>query len=113
MNRVYLCMLQHNSMYSSIVDAFDQDMTELCKGNSQWFVDLVFGVMDGKEYDYSTMKKEEVDVVKTAKVILGHSLFSPAGWTSRDFQPVFQAEKTTDSLTFTAGKPGFGLVFLY
>jgi 5-methyltetrahydrofolate corrinoid/iron sulfur protein methyltransferase len=52
---------------------------ELTRGNRQWFADLVFGVMDGKEYDYSTMKKEEVDVVKTAKVVLGHSLFS-ASW---------------------------------
>jgi 5-methyltetrahydrofolate corrinoid/iron sulfur protein methyltransferase len=79
LNRVYLCMLQKKGMYSSIVDAFDDEMTALCKGQRGWFSDLVFGVMDGKEYDYSTMKKEEVDVVKTAKVVLGHSLFS-ASW---------------------------------
>ncbi|MDR2350463.1 MAG: dihydropteroate synthase [Deltaproteobacteria bacterium] len=76
LNRAYLCMLKKNGMYSSIVDAFDHDMFALCQGRLSWFADLVFGVMDGKEYDYSTMKKEEVDVVKTAKVLLGHSLFS-------------------------------------
>ncbi|MDR2459471.1 MAG: dihydropteroate synthase [Deltaproteobacteria bacterium] len=79
LNRVYLSMLQKKGMYSSIVDAFDPEMFALCKGERMWFADLVFGVMDGKEYDYSTMKKEEVDVVKTAKVVLGHSLFS-ASW---------------------------------
>ncbi|MDR2338834.1 MAG: dihydropteroate synthase [Deltaproteobacteria bacterium] len=79
LNRVYLCMLQKKGMYSSIVDAFDDEMFALCKGKRQWFADLVHGVMDGKEYDLSTMKKEEVDVVKTAKVVLGHSLFS-ASW---------------------------------
>jgi 5-methyltetrahydrofolate corrinoid/iron sulfur protein methyltransferase len=79
LNRVYLCMLQKKGMYSSIVDAFDDEMFALCKGKRSWFADLVFGVMDGKEYDYSTMKKDEVDVVKTAKVVLGHSLFS-ASW---------------------------------
>jgi 5-methyltetrahydrofolate corrinoid/iron sulfur protein methyltransferase len=79
LNRAYLCMLQKKGMYSSIIDAFDPEMVALCKGERSWFSDLVFGVMDGKEYDYSKMKKEEVDVVKTAKVVLGHSLFS-ASW---------------------------------
>ncbi len=76
LNQVYMCMLQRNGMYSSIVDAFDPVIMDICRGKLPWFVDLVYGVMDGKEYDYSSMKKEEVDVVKTAKVILGHSLFS-------------------------------------
>ncbi|MDR1084245.1 MAG: dihydropteroate synthase [Deltaproteobacteria bacterium] len=79
LNQVYMCMLARRGMYSSIVDAFDKDIMDLAQGKSPWFVDLVYGVMDGKEYDYSTMKKEEVNVVKTAKVILGHSLFS-ASW---------------------------------
>jgi 5-methyltetrahydrofolate corrinoid/iron sulfur protein methyltransferase len=69
-------MLQRNGMYSCIVDAFDSTIMDLCAGKMPWFVDLVYGVMDGKEYDLSTLKKEEADVVKTAKVILGHSLFS-------------------------------------
>jgi 5-methyltetrahydrofolate corrinoid/iron sulfur protein methyltransferase len=49
---------------------------DLCAGKLPWFVDLVYGVMDGKEYDIPSLKKEEADIVKTAKVILGHSLFS-------------------------------------
>lgn len=76
LNQVYVCMLKRKGMYSCIVDAFDPVINDICKGKMPWFVDLVYGVMDGKEYDYSSMKKEEIDVVKTAKVILGHSLFS-------------------------------------
>ncbi|MDR2946665.1 MAG: dihydropteroate synthase [Candidatus Adiutrix sp.] len=76
LNQVYLCMLKRKGMYSCIVDAFDPIIMDICKGKMPWFVDLVYGVMDGKEYELGAMKKEEVDVIKTAKVILGHSLFS-------------------------------------
>ena len=76
LNQVYMCMLGRAGMHSTIMDAFDPIQVKLCAGEMPWFVDLVFGVMDGKQYDYSTMKKEEIDVVKTAKVILGHTLFS-------------------------------------
>ncbi|MDR3038915.1 MAG: dihydropteroate synthase [Candidatus Adiutrix sp.] len=79
LNQVYLCMIQRKGMYSTIVDAFDPVQMDLCKGKLPWFSDLVFGVMDGKTYDLNSLKKEERDVVKTAKVILGHSLFS-ASW---------------------------------
>jgi 5-methyltetrahydrofolate corrinoid/iron sulfur protein methyltransferase len=79
LNRTYLCMLQKKGMHSSIVDAFDPEMTALCSGDRTWFSDLVSGVMDGKEYDYRDLRKEEADVVKTAKVILGQTIFS-ASW---------------------------------
>ncbi len=76
LNQTYMCMLARKGMYSSIVDSFDTVIMDICRGNRQDIVDLVYGVMDGQEYDYSTMDKEAVDYVKTAKVILGHSLFS-------------------------------------
>ncbi len=76
LNQVYMCMLKRKGMYSCIVDAFDPVIMDICKGKMPWFVDLVYGVMDEKEFDLGSMKKEEVDVIKTARVILGHSLFS-------------------------------------
>lgn len=75
-NRTFMIMLQRNGMYSCIVDGFDDTIMSICRGERQDIVDLVYGVIDGQEYDYSTMDKEAVDYVKTAKVILGHSLFS-------------------------------------
>ncbi|MDR3154054.1 MAG: dihydropteroate synthase [Deltaproteobacteria bacterium] len=82
LNRVYLCMLRRKGMYSSIVDAFDPEMFALCQNKRGWFAQLVFDTMEGKydgAPDYSKMKKEEAEVIKTAKVVLGHSLFS-ASW---------------------------------
>jgi 5-methyltetrahydrofolate corrinoid/iron sulfur protein methyltransferase len=79
LNRVYLCMLARKGMYSCIVDGFDTEIMDLCKGKMPWYSELVYSVMDGKEFDLPSLKKEEADVVKTAKVILGHSLFS-ASW---------------------------------
>ncbi|MDR1312233.1 MAG: dihydropteroate synthase [Deltaproteobacteria bacterium] len=85
LNKTYLCMLIKKGMYSSIVDSFDPStpcMFDLCQGRANWFAQLVWDTMDGKydgAPDYSKMKKEEADVVKTAKVVLGHSLFS-ASW---------------------------------
>ena len=76
LNQTYMCMLARKGMYSSIVDAFDPIIMDICRGKRQDIVDLVYGVMDGKEYDFSTMDKEAVDYVKTAKVILGMSVFS-------------------------------------
>jgi 5-methyltetrahydrofolate corrinoid/iron sulfur protein methyltransferase len=82
LNKTYLCMLVKKGMYSSIVDSFDPTtpcMFDLCKGKVNWWYQLVSDTMDGKydgSPDYSKMKKEEADVVKTAKVVLGHSLFS-------------------------------------
>jgi 5-methyltetrahydrofolate corrinoid/iron sulfur protein methyltransferase len=76
LNQTYMIMLQRKGMYSSIVDAFDPVIMDICRGKRQDIVDLVYGVMDGKEYDYSGMDKEAVNYIKTAKVILGHSLFS-------------------------------------
>jgi 5-methyltetrahydrofolate corrinoid/iron sulfur protein methyltransferase len=76
LNQTYLCMLARKGMYSCIIDGFDPVIMDICRGKRQDIVDLVYGVMDGKEYDFSTMDKEAVDYVKTARVILGHTLFS-------------------------------------
>jgi len=75
-NQTFMILLQRKGMYSCIVDGFDDQIMSICRGERQDIVDLVWGVMDGQEYDYSTMDKEAVDYVKTAKVILGHILFS-------------------------------------
>lgn len=76
LNRTYMLMLEKNGMYSAIVDAFDDEMTEICKGGKENVRKIVWDVMDGKEIDMSKLSKEEVDYVKTAKVILGHTLYS-------------------------------------
>ena len=76
LNQVYMIMLQRHGMYSCIIDGFDDVIMNICRGKRQDIVDLVHGVMDGKEYDYSKMDKEASDYIKTARVILGKTLFS-------------------------------------
>lgn len=75
-NQTFMIMLQRKGMYSCIVDGFDDQIMSICRGERQDIVDLVFGVMDEQEFDYSTMDKEAADYVKTAKVILGQTIFS-------------------------------------
>lgn len=76
LNQVYMIMLQRKGMYSCIIDGFDDRIMSICRGERQDIVDLVYGVMDGQEFDFSSMDKEAVEYVKTSRVILGHSLFS-------------------------------------
>jgi branched-chain amino acid aminotransferase len=51
LNRVYLCMLARNGMYSCIVDAFDQEIMDLCAGKLPWYSKLVYEVMDGIKHE--------------------------------------------------------------
>lgn len=76
MNQTYMIMLQRYGMYSCIIDAFDDRIMSICRGERPDIVEVVHGVMDGKEYNTATMDKEAADYVKTAKVLLGHSLYS-------------------------------------
>ena len=51
-------------------------MTVFCGDKKQSIKDLICKVADGEDVDTSSLEKEEVDYVKTAKVIMGHSLYS-------------------------------------
>ncbi|ABW68985.1 dihydropteroate synthase [Desulfosudis oleivorans] len=74
LNQTYMIMLERYGMYSVISDPLDEKLTDIAKGNRPDIVEVVHAVMDGEEPDAST--QEMVDYVKTAKVILGHSLYS-------------------------------------
>ena len=76
LNRTYMIMLGRNGMYSAIVDAFDKDLIAIARGERQDIVDLVYNVMDGKDVDLASLDKELQNYVKTARVLLGQSLYS-------------------------------------
>ena len=76
LNQTYLVMLQKYGMSSAIVDAFDTKLKAVARGERQDLVDLVWRVMDGEEVDTGSLSKEEVDYVKTAKLLMGQSLYS-------------------------------------
>ncbi len=76
LNQTYMVMLMKYGMYSAIVDAFDEDLRKIARGERDDLVKLVHRVMDGEEVDSGSLSKEEVDYVKTTKLLLGHSLYS-------------------------------------
>jgi 5-methyltetrahydrofolate corrinoid/iron sulfur protein methyltransferase len=76
LNQTYMIMLGKLGMKSCIVDAFDEGLRDIGRGKRPDIEALVHQVMDGNEPDLSSLDKEAQDYVKTAKVLLGHSLYS-------------------------------------
>jgi len=78
LNRTYQMMLQRYGLYSSIVDVLDKDMMSMITGGMQKMVDLIHRTMDGEDIDLSPLSQEEINYVKTAKVLMGETLYSDA-----------------------------------
>jgi 5-methyltetrahydrofolate corrinoid/iron sulfur protein methyltransferase len=76
LNQTYMVMLERKGMYSCIADAYDDPLIAIARGEKPEVVEIVHKVMDGEEIDMGSLSKELQDHVKTAKVILGHSLYS-------------------------------------
>ena len=76
LNQTYMIMLERHGMYSCIIDAFDDKIMDIARGNRPDIVELVHKIMDGEAVDLSGLPKEMQDYAKTAKVILGHTLYS-------------------------------------
>ena len=76
LNQTYLMMLMKYGLDSAIVSAFDTDLVAIARGERADLVNLVHRVMEGEEVDTGTLTQEEVDTVKTTKILLGHSLYS-------------------------------------
>ena len=76
LNQTYMVMLERKGMYSCIADAYDDQLISIARGERPEMVEIIHRVMDGEETDMDSLSKEMQDYVKTARVILGHSLFS-------------------------------------
>jgi 5-methyltetrahydrofolate corrinoid/iron sulfur protein methyltransferase len=76
LNRTYLMMLMKYNIHSAIVDAFDQDLIDIARGKRPELVKVVHQVMDGEQLDMSKLTPEQVQYVKTVKVLLGINLYS-------------------------------------
>ena len=76
LNRTFLIMLMRYGLYSAIVDIFDTELVKIARGELPEIVDLVHRVMDGEKPDLSSLGKQEVDYVKTVRVLIGESLYS-------------------------------------
>jgi 5-methyltetrahydrofolate corrinoid/iron sulfur protein methyltransferase len=76
LNQTYMVMLERKGMYSCIADAYDDTLIGIARAEKQDIVEVIHKVMDGEDVDMGSLSKEMQDYVKTAKVILGHTLFS-------------------------------------
>lgn len=76
LNQVYLCILKKCGITSAILDGFDEAIVKIAHDQELELETLVGRIVDGEEVDTSGMGKREIDYVKTAKVLMGHSLYS-------------------------------------
>ena len=76
LNHVMLIILKRHGLYSAIVDCFDTRLHEIARGKHPELEALVHKVEDGQPIDMKVLLEEQVKYVKTAKVILGHTLYS-------------------------------------
>lgn len=75
-NKTYLIMLMRNGMNAAIVDAFDDELRGIVKGEKQNLIDVVYKVMDEETVDVSTLNDLEKKYYKTARILTGQSLYS-------------------------------------
>jgi 5-methyltetrahydrofolate corrinoid/iron sulfur protein methyltransferase len=76
LNQTYLIMLERYGMSSAIIDAFDEGLKELARGKRGDLKKLIYRVMDKEQIDLKSLSKEEVDYVKTTRVLMGQILYS-------------------------------------
>jgi cobalamin-dependent methionine synthase I len=78
LNRTYLMMLGRNGLYSAIADPLDTELISLIKREMPKISELIHKTMDKEDIDLSTLSQKEVEYVKTAKVLMGETLYSDA-----------------------------------
>ncbi len=76
LNITYMVMLERKGMYSCIADPYDDALIAVARGERDDIVQVIHQVMDSEDPNMASLSKELQDYVKTAKVILGHSLYS-------------------------------------
>jgi len=74
LNQTYMVMLERNGMYSCIADHEDEVLMAIARGERPDIVEVIHKVMDGESPQPDS--KELMAFVKTAKILLGHSLYS-------------------------------------
>ncbi len=76
LNRTYLAMLMKYNIFSAIVDAFDEELLRLARGEMPDIINLVHRMMDGEKPDISSLNLKQVEYVKTVRVLNGETLYS-------------------------------------
>jgi 5-methyltetrahydrofolate corrinoid/iron sulfur protein methyltransferase len=73
-----MVMLERNRLHSAIADPLDKELISLTKGGMPEIVELIYRTMDGEDIALSSLSQKEIEYVKTAKVLMGETLYSDA-----------------------------------
>ena len=76
LNQTYLLMIKRHGMHSAIVDTFDTELHKFGRGQRPDIETLVNKVIDGEEINMASLSEEQVKYAKTARVLMGQSLYS-------------------------------------
>jgi len=76
LNQTYMMMLERYGMVGAIVDAFDENLKAFAAGSRPDLREVVFRAMDGEDIDPASLTKEQLDYVKTTRVLTGKTLYS-------------------------------------
>lgn len=75
-NQTYLCILRHQGIKSAILDGLDKEILAIAKDKKPEFDELVRKVMAGESIDLGKLSKEDVNIVKTARLLQSETLYS-------------------------------------
>ena len=78
LNRTYMVMLEKYGLYSAIADVLDPELGELNKSGLKDIRELIYRVMEGERVAQSGLPEKESDYVKTARILMGDTLYSHA-----------------------------------
>jgi len=76
LNQTFLMMLMKYGLHAAIIDAFDDKLIRIARGEMPELVGLVHRVMDGERLDPSSLSEEEAKYAKTVRVLTGEILYS-------------------------------------
>jgi 5-methyltetrahydrofolate corrinoid/iron sulfur protein methyltransferase len=76
LNRTYMIMLMKHGLYSAIVDAFDEELIKIARGELPQIVSLIHAMMDGDQPDIAALSLKEKDYAKSYQVLCGQKLYS-------------------------------------
>ncbi len=76
LNQTYMIMLERYGMMSAIVDAFDEELKKFAGGARPDLRDLVYKTMDGEDVNPASLTKEQINYIKTTRVLMGKTLYS-------------------------------------
>lgn len=76
LNRTYLVMLKKLGLYSAIVDSYDKELMDFCKGGLDDIEELVSKMMEGYEPNLASLTEKQQHYAKSVRVLLGKVLYS-------------------------------------